>query len=165
MSSSKADVRKVGRPTKYTPELGKLICERIATHDIGLTKLCAIYEDMPARSNLYEWLHKYQDFQDMYAKAKVSQIQILIEEIVDISDNSSKDSTINGQGVSVCNSEFIARSRLRVDTRKWLASKLMPRLYGDRTVVQNESTEETEALKKELKELRARLAQETVKSY
>jgi hypothetical protein len=39
--------------------------------------------------------------------------------------------------VRVCNSEFIARSRLRIDTLKWLASKLVPRLYGDKEELVN----------------------------
>jgi hypothetical protein len=34
--------------------------------------------------------------------------------------------------VRVCNSEFIACSRFRIDTCKWLAAKLIPRLYGDK---------------------------------
>ena len=29
------------------------------------------------------------------------------------------------------NGEHIQRSRVRIDTRKWLASKLVPRMYGD----------------------------------
>lgn len=37
---------------------------------------------------------------------------------------------VTEQGNRRCDAEFIARSRLRIDTRKWLASKLAPKIYG-----------------------------------
>ncbi len=33
------------------------------------------------------------------------------------------------------NSENIQRSRVRIDTRKWLLSKMLPRIYGDKSEV------------------------------
>lgn len=124
--------KKVGRPTEYCPELAKLICERVATHEVGLQRLCAMYDDMPAKITINQWRNKYPEFAAQYAQAKISQIEALVDEIIDIADDSTQDEIINDQGVRVCNSEHIARSRLRIDTRKWLAAKLMPRLYGDK---------------------------------
>ncbi len=57
------------------------------------------------------------------------QIETLVDEIIDIADDSSNDRIID-DGRERCNGEYIARSRLRVDTRKWLASKLAPKIYG-----------------------------------
>ncbi|HZY36260.1 MAG TPA: hypothetical protein VFE53_06405 [Mucilaginibacter sp.] len=129
-----------GRPTDYTPELASLICDRIATHEIGLKRLCAKYDDLPDKVTIYRWINKYPDFRNQYALAKIKQIDVLIDEIVDISDNTQGDEKVSENGEVSCNSEFIARSRLRVDTRKWLASKLVPKLYGDRSVVDNTHT-------------------------
>jgi hypothetical protein len=60
---------------------------------------------------------------------------MLIDEILEIADNTSHDTILKTDGNSnkkrVCNSEWIARSRLRIDTRKYLAGKLCPKIYGD----------------------------------
>ena len=64
------------------------------------------------------------------------QAHILAEEIISISDNSTHDTVYDQDGNAKCNNEWIARSRLRVDSRKWIASKMLPKLYGDK--VQNE---------------------------
>jgi len=124
--------KKVGRPTEYSPELAKLICERVVTHEVGLQRLCSMYDDMPAKITINQWRNKYPEFATQYAQAKISQIETLVDEIIDIADDSTRDELINDQGVRVCNTEFIARSRLRIDTRKWLAAKLIPRLYGNK---------------------------------
>lgn len=128
MSADKA--KKMGRPTDYTSELAALICERVATHEVGLQKLCTMYDDMPAKITINQWRFKYPDFAAQYAQAKISQIETLVDEILEIADDSSRDNVVNEQGNTVCNSEYIARSRLRIDTRKWLASKLVPKTYG-----------------------------------
>ena len=73
-------------------------------------------------------------------QAKRCQIEVFIDEILDIADDSSQDEIANNQGHIVCNSEFIARSRLRIDTRKWLASKLVPKIYGVQQKNANETT-------------------------
>lgn len=122
---------KAGRPTDYTPELAALICERVATHSLGLDNLCAKYDDLPVPSTIYLWRLKYPAFSEMYAQAKMIQADILAEECLSIADDDSQDTKINMlTGEEVCNTEFIARSRLRIDTRKWLAAKLLPKQYG-----------------------------------
>lgn len=124
----------VGRPSDYTQELADLVCERIATHSVGLQKLCDLYDDMPEKSTIRRWCLKYPQFRTQYAQAKAFQVETLIEEIIDIADDVSQDMDINEKGKEICNTEFIARSRLRIDTRKWLASKLAPKIYGQNPV-------------------------------
>ena len=55
----------------------------------------------------------------------------MFEDIIDIADDSSQDRIVNEDGKEVMNSEFVQRSRLRVDARKWALSKLNPKKYGD----------------------------------
>ena len=121
---------KQGKSIKYTQALVDLICERIATHGVGLKKLCEMFDDMPEKATIRRWRIKYPEFGSQYARAKTQQIETLIDEIIDIADDASEDAIINEHGTKVCNTEFIARSRLRIDTRKWLASKLVPKVYG-----------------------------------
>ena len=119
-----------GRPTKYNEKLADLICQRVATHSCGLNKLCEMYDDMPARNTVNEWRYKYNDFSVRYAKAKLLQADLLAEECVDIADDSTNDVIVDEEGRERINSEFVNRARLRIDTRKWLAGKLLPKQYG-----------------------------------
>lgn len=125
-----------GRPSIYTPELADLICMRIATHQESTHKLCQRYDDMPDTTCIYEWRHKHPGFAHKYAQAKMQQAEIMAEQILDIADYSAQDTITDEDGNERINSEFVARSRLRVDTRKWLASKLAPKIYGDRSTVE-----------------------------
>jgi len=122
---------KAGRPTDYNEDMAALLCERVATHSLGLDNLCAKYKDLPVPSTIYLWRLKYPAFSEMYAQAKMIQADILAEECLSIADDDRQDTKINMlTGEEVANTEFIARSRLRIDTRKWLAAKLLPKQYG-----------------------------------
>jgi hypothetical protein len=121
---------KIGRPTDYTPELAKEICGAIASSSIGIKRLCKENPIWPSHNTIYRWLANYPEFRDQYAQAKQCQVELLVDEILEIADDSSHDMIENEQGFRICNGEFIARSRLKIDTRKWLASKLVPKMYG-----------------------------------
>lgn len=119
-----------GRPTDYNDEIATRICERVATHTCGLERLCGMYDDMPVKSTVNLWRYKHPEFSTLYTQAKLVQADLLAEECLEISDDSSNDIKYDQDGNESCNSEFVARSRLRIDTRKWLASKLLPKQYG-----------------------------------
>lgn len=124
-----------GRPTSYTEVLGDEIASAIATSSIGLPRMCALPEHShwPPPQTIMSWLYKQVgQFPDKYANAKRAQAEFLAAEILEISDESSNDYKETEDGREVFNGEAVARSRLRVDTRKWLAAKLLPRLYGER---------------------------------
>jgi hypothetical protein len=65
------------------------------------------------------------------------QMELMATEILDIADDGSNDTYETDDGEKV-NQDHINRSRLRVDTRKWLMSKLAPKKYGEK--VQQEVT-------------------------
>lgn len=70
----------------------------------------------------------------MYARAREDQADTLADEIVEIADDGTNDTYLNSDGIALTNQDVIARSKLRVDARKWIAAKLKPRKYGDRQV-------------------------------
>lgn len=132
------------KPCTYTEELGKEICHKIACTPRGIHFLCKKYEHWPKPRVIFEWLVKFPLFKEQYLLAKKLQVETLIDEILAIADDSSGDFKVNDKGNLVPDSEHINRSRLRVDTRKWIASKLVPKLYGDKIqteVVDNNSKE------------------------
>ncbi len=125
---------------------------------------------MPQERVISRWRDKHDWFSLQYAQAKTKQVEILVEEIVDISDDGSNDwmETVDKDEQSIgwkVNGEHVQRSRLRIDTRKWLASKLAPKIYGDRLQVNTTNDEESEQLKAELKELREKLAEQSKRDF
>ena len=127
-----------GRPSDYSPEIAATICARMAEGD-SVRTICAA-DDMPALSTVFRWLSLHADFSDQYAKAAEERTRFLAEDMLDIADDGTNDwMEVNGKD-SVGwreNGEAISRSRLRVDTRKWLLSKLVPKKYGDRASVEH----------------------------
>lgn len=123
----------MGRPKiDYSPELAKEICYVVSCSSKGIKKLCKLNKHWPSHDTIYHWLTMEKEFSDLYARAKRQQIEVIIDEILDIADDTSKDNLINEDGKSTIDHEHISRSRLKIDTRKWLAAKLCPRLYGDK---------------------------------
>jgi len=93
---------------------------------------------MPAMSTVFLWLATHKEFSEQYELAVQARSAYHAEELLDIADDGSNDwMERKGDDGSVQgwkeNGEAIQRSRLRVDTRKWLLSKLQPKKYGDKT--------------------------------
>jgi hypothetical protein len=131
---------RLGRPSKYTPELATEICRRLAEGE-SLRSICRD-DHVPAMSNVCNWLFTIPKFQEQYTRAREIQAEIQIDEIVDIADNSTNDwmerhgkDDIGWQE----NGDSIRRSHLRIETRKWCAAKLRPKKYGDRVQTQGQT--------------------------
>jgi hypothetical protein len=130
-----------GRPTIFSPELADRICERLADGE-SLRRIC-LDEDMPGKSTVMRWLAKFPEFRDQYARAREVQADTLFDECLEIADDSSGDFTTketDSGPVQIVNHEHIARSKLRVDTRKWMAGKLAPKKYGDRQQIEHDAS-------------------------
>lgn len=127
---------KIGRPTLYTDDLAARICAELAS-GAKLTDICAA-EDMPADRTVYRWLAANETFCQQYARAQEDRTAALAEEILDIADDGRNDWMARNHGGEdtgwIANGEALQRSRLRVDTRKWLMSKMAPKKYGDKIV-------------------------------
>jgi len=123
-----------GRPTDYTEELGSEICAELS-QGISLRTVCKA-EDFPCAATVFNWLRVHEEFLEQYTRAKEESADAMAEDILDISDNASNDwmdtNDDSNPGYRL-NGENIQRSRLRVESRKWLMSKQKPKKYGDKT--------------------------------
>lgn len=119
------------------------LCQATMETDKGLRRLCDTFRKddpcFPAARTVRDWLAANEELNGQYARAKEHQLEHIAEQILEIADDDSEDAIFVGgddeSGASakrVQNSEFIARSRLRVDSRKWILSKLNPKKYGDK---------------------------------
>lgn len=80
---------------------------------------------------MIDWTQAHPEFGEQYARARQIGYQLLADELIEIADDSSGDVVETEDGPRP-NSEFTARSRLRLDTRKWMLSKMLPKVYGDK---------------------------------
>lgn len=115
-------MNKRGRPTSYTEELGKKICEGLAEGK-SLASICK-EEGMPAAGMVYRWIELNESFRESYTRAKSDACEKMAEEILEIADT-EPDSN---------------RARVRIDARKWVAAKLKPKKYGDKIDVNHEGS-------------------------
>ncbi len=99
-------------------------------------------EELPSRKLFYEWVAKDKTLSDHYAKVMELRSDILFDEILEIADDTTNDSIYTETGEKI-NSEWINRSRLRVDARKWILSKMNPKKYGDKTDITTNGKEIT----------------------
>lgn len=108
----------IGRPTSFTQKVADAICEQLADGR-SLRSIC-LDDGMPVKSTVFKWLIAHPSFKDQYAHAREAQADTLADEIQDIADEKCKDMVA------------VQRNKMRLDARKWLASKMKPKVYGDK---------------------------------
>lgn len=124
--------------SKFTEEIALQICELISD---GLTtrQVCAQL-DIP-KTTFNRWLNSIPSFRDQYARAKEQAMDDMADEILEIADDGTGDRKTeigrDGREYEVIDNEVLQRSRLRVDTRKWLMAKLAPKKYSDKHQVEH----------------------------
>ena len=114
----------MGRPTSYTEELGDLICEGVS-RKTPLARLCDEDNKLPNPRTVYRWLRTNKGFCQNYTRAKEDQADYLVEEALTIADDASIEP---------------ADKRIRVDTRKWIASRFNAKKYGDKQFIETKDT-------------------------
>ncbi len=138
---------------RYTDAIARAICERIMQKE----SLRSITSDpkMPSMKSVIRWLAdpRLADFREMYYYARRVAAELYVDEIFEIADDGSNDwkerTDKDGNHIDwVPDNEAIQRSRVRIDTRKWYAGKMVPRIYGDKVDVALDATGDLAALLK-----------------
>jgi hypothetical protein len=110
-----------GRPTTYDKEVAIELCSRLS-QGISLRTVCEA-DEMPALSTFYQWLAANPEFTEQYAQAKYNSSDALVEQLHSIADDQSIDPQ---------------HKKYMLDIRKWTASKLKAKKYGDRQTLNHE---------------------------
>lgn len=103
-----------GRPSTYSEAIADDICERIIDGG-ALYRICQT-DGFPSEGTVYRWLEEHEGFREKYARARELQQDREADHIVVIADET----------------EDPQKARLQIDARKWRASKLAPKKYGDK---------------------------------
>lgn len=124
-------------PVRYSRALAERICERLKTGE-SLKSICRD-EGYPEAICVIEWARKDKDgFASQYARARESGYLLLADEIIAIADNpvEAMKRVVKPDGEEITYSDAVDRSRLMVDTRKWMLAKMLPKVYGDKQQVE-----------------------------
>lgn len=136
--AKKPSPRKTGRPTVYTEALGDYICNELVSGR-SLRSICTD-EGVPPVGTVLRWLAQdlHVGFREQYAKARELQADALFDETLQIADTPviGRKVKIDKDGdEEVTEEDMIAHRRLQIDVRKWIAGKLRPKVYGEKTVL------------------------------
>lgn len=105
----------MARPSSYSAKIAEEICDRIIGSDYGLEQVCDD-DDMPSARTVFRWLNQHEEFRQQYARARELQGEVQA-----------------GRGVrEALTASDASLGRLRFDARKWAASKLAPKQYGEK---------------------------------
>ena len=109
------------------------ICEQLASGR-SLVQVCND-PDYPDPATVYRWLEKFEPFREKYARAREQQAELYAAEIIALSDTpvEARKVVIKPDGSEeITIGDAVDRTRLQIDARKWYASKLAPKKYGDK---------------------------------
>lgn len=126
----------MSRASTFTPEIGEQILAGLAECK-SLRAVCREL-DLPIVTVL-QWAEMHVAFGEQYTRVRAKAYEVMAEEIVEISDDISNDTIVTDNGDQP-RTEWISRSKLRVDSRKWILSKMLPKVYGDKLDLNHSGT-------------------------
>ena len=109
------------RRVRYTKKLGKFICEQIVQGKT-LKAICENDAELPTVVTIMKWAtNPEHHFYPMYKEAREKAAELLVDDIVDLADN--------------CHEDNVQKTKVQIETRKWIASKRLDEVYGDKSRV------------------------------
>ena len=133
---------KRGAPSKFNQETADFICVMLSE---GMSLRKILKEDteglLPSQGTIYNWLLKNPDFLKQYTRAREEQAETLADEIIDIADEQPEIIAVTDKRTGELiehklDGAFLQWQKNRIEARKWTASKLRPKKYGDRVAVE-----------------------------
>jgi len=128
-----------GRPSKYTPELSREICERLSEGE-PLRQICRDAH-MPAWRTVYDWMGRSEDLAASIARARDIGYDKLAEECLEIADNIQlgQRQVMTDEGTSTTIEDMLGHRKLQIETRLKLLAKFHPTKYGDKAIKSEEA--------------------------
>jgi len=118
----------MARPTKYTEKLEQRMLEEIASGR-SVISLCREEDWTPNADTWYRWMYKVDGLSDRYTRAKSISSEYHDDQILAIADEADN--------------QTFQVARLQIDARKWVASKLVPNKYGEKSQIDHTSSDES----------------------
>lgn len=115
-------------------ELFNKICLKISNDGMALRNVLKL-DNMPSNETFYKWLNEDDNKTKQYVRACEARADEIFEDILNIADESYADKKVLESGEEVVDNEVVQRSRIRIDARKWMLSKMNPKKYSDKLQV------------------------------
>ena len=124
--------KKIGRPSKYTPELAAEICERLSNGE-PLRQICRD-DHMPAWQKIYEWMARDEELSGSIARAREQGFEAIAEEALVIADTPvmGQKQVFGDDKTYTTVEDMLGHRKLQIETRLKLLAKWNPKKYGDR---------------------------------
>ncbi len=122
-----------GRPSAYTPELAQIIIEQ--TSDGRYLKDICAAEGMPTPTTVRRWvLADVHGFKLLYAQACELRAEAMAEDMYDVACSEPRMTTNKMTGETKIDPGFETWRKNKLDAMKWIASKVLPKQYGDKPI-------------------------------
>lgn len=108
-----------------------------------LTTICS-WGNMPRPATVAKWRRQDPEFAADYKMAMEARAMLLVDELLGIADEAGKITTFNpdtGEMGVVYDSAKVSADRERLNIRRWLAAKYLPKDFGDRVAHAHEDAE------------------------
>ena len=147
-SSDAHQKRPVGRPPTFDRQaVAELVFSGMAEGK-SLRACFRETEGLPTLGTFLVWVSEDSLLAEQYARARSVCLDAMAEDIIDLADTCriGQKSTSKATGLESTEGDMVERSRLQIDARKWLLSKLAPKKYGDKQQVEHSGTIGLESL-------------------
>tara|TARA_R110000868_G_scaffold52833_1_gene166400 strand:- start:98 stop:724 length:627 start_codon:yes stop_codon:yes gene_type:complete len=131
---------KTGRPSKYNPEIARIICEQLS-EGIPLRQICRDNDGFPAWRTVYDWMAKDDalgsagvGLSASIARARDVGYDAIAEECLQIADTPQfgQKQVMSDEGATTTIEDMLGHRKLRIETRLKLLAKFHPTKYGDK---------------------------------
>lgn len=120
---------------EYSEALLQEILLKVADGE-SLASVCR-KDGFPSRKTFFAWVSDKPSIAEQYQVALSMRAELFADEIIEIADDSGFDIKLDKDGNGRVDTENVQRAKLRVDSRKWIVSRLLPKKYGDKVEVDN----------------------------
>jgi len=143
--------KKIGRPSKYTPELATEICKRLSEGE-PLRQICRD-DHMPAWQTIYDWMYRDEALGEngvglsrAIARARDLGYDAMAEECLVIADTPKFGQVqhMSDKGSSTTVEDMLGHRKLQIETRLKLLAKFNPKKYGERVQLTGSKEEPVE---------------------
>ena len=126
-----------GRPSKYSPEIARVICEQLS-EGVPLRQICRENAGFPAWRTVYDWMGRDEALSASIARARDIGYDAIAEECLQIADTVElgQKQVMTDEGAATTVEDMLGHRRLRIETRLKLLAKFHPTKYGDRVAIE-----------------------------